>query len=168
MTHLSPLTDVPLQTPSYTNTLTQGLRHNNRMQSSSDVTPALVSGNINRHYEPHSHLHSDQKKSVCGNFIREEFSSSVAFRWQRLCVCLRVHLCGCMCVFVGLSGEPGQSVRCGNGGFKDKRCGEFPGCLFPTPSSPLPSSLSSPIPSQRQAGTQVDTWMDKERMQGER
>ncbi|XP_075959748.1 putative E3 ubiquitin-protein ligase MID2 [Anarhichas minor] len=31
----------------------------------------------------------------------------------------------------GLSGEPGQSVRCGNGGFKDKRCGEFPGCLFP-------------------------------------
>lgn len=71
-----------------------------------------------------------------------------------------------MCVFVGLSGEPGQSVRCGNGGFKDKRCGEFPGCLLPIP---YPCSLILPYPyyldPERQTGAQAETWMDKDGMQ---
>lgn len=59
-----------------------------------------------------------------------------------------------VCVFVGLSGEPGQSVRCGNGGFKDECCGEFPGCLLPThhPSSPNPCHLDA----DRHTGRHLD------------
>lgn len=58
-----------------------------------------------------------------------------------------------VCVFVGLSGEPGQSVRCSNGGFKDKRRGEFSLAAFyltppPLPPPIPPSPPSSPPPTQ--------------------
>lgn len=89
-------------------------------------------------------------------------ASMDAARSGCLCVHLRVHLCGCVyvCVFVGLSGEPGQSVRCSNGRYKDKRCGEFPGCLLPT------SQPYSPTPPQtkKQTGTQAEPWIDKDRL----
>lgn len=65
-----------------------------------------------------------------------------------------------VCVFVGLSGEPGQSVRCSNGGFKDKCCGEFPGCLLPTSQ---PFSPPSTPPKEKQTGTQAGTWVEKDR-----
>lgn len=91
-------------------------------------------------------------KSVCGSSTRKEFSSvAVHFSWRPcdqayLCVCLCVHLRRCMCVFIGLSGEPGQSVRCSNGGFKDKRCGEFPGCLLTNPTTTT-TTPPSPFPN---------------------
>lgn len=112
-------------------------------------------------YAALSHLHST-KPPKCLWQLHEKgvlLIGCCAFSWQTcdqayLCVCLCVHLCRCVCVFIGLSGEPGQSVRCSNGGFKDKRCGEFPGCLLTNPPTlpplPLPSST---IPT---AGTQRD------------
>lgn len=73
-------------------------------------------------------------RSVVDVVVRPGLSLCVPF----LCALMQV----CVCVFVGLSGEPGQSVRCSNGGFKDKRCGEFPWLPF----TELPLTLSPPHP----------------------
>lgn len=149
MTHLSPFIDVPLQTPSY------AIRAATQRASAhrSDVTPATV---LRRQKKITGNAVSSAFKAMCKT-IRRVFVAHLSGRSAPLsyyaygrqtlddqaclCVCSRVILCGCMCVFVGLSGEPGQSVRCGNGGFKDKRCGEFPGCLLP---STHPSSSPNP------------------------
>lgn len=76
---------------------------------------------------------------------------------QVVCVCINVCTYARVCVFVGLSGEPGQSVRCSNGGFKDKRCGEFAGCLLPT-SQPF---STPPPPPQREAGRYTGRHLDR-------
>lgn len=124
---------------------------------SSDATPTPLLCTL---YAALSHLHST-KPPKCLWQLHEKgvlLIGCCAFSWQTcdqayLCVCLCVHLCRCMCVFIGLSGEPGQSVRCSNGGFKDKCCGEFPGCLLTTPPPTLPPL---PLPSSTIPGTQRD------------
>lgn len=63
------------------------------------------------------------------------------FFWFRALMWVFVYVC----VFVGLSGEPGQSVRCSNGGFKDKRRGEFSlAAFYPTPPPSPPPTPPSP------------------------
>lgn len=170
MTHLSPLTDVPLQTPSYENTFNRG---SDTTTNAHSVELTLNVGTLNvirrrgpsrlTGSQPTRWARVDAKCTWKRTQAYATLASVDAARSGCLCVHLRVHLCGCvcMCVFVGLSGEPGQSVRCSNGGYKDKRCGEFPGCLFPTsqPYSPI-----LPPQTKKQTGTQADPWIDMDRL----
>lgn len=110
--------------------------------------------------QPYPRVGWESMLNVCGSI------SPLEPRWkscgQVVCVCINMCTYARVCVFVGLSGEPGQSVRCGNGGFKDKRCGEFPGCLLPT-SQPF----SPTRPKEKQTGTQAESWIEKDRLNQE-